>query len=302
LLLSVGLIDRLFLCPPAARRGRAFFVLFIVCCFLLPAASHAWNAAGHRQIAALAWEEMRPATRRQAAALLRQHPDYPRWRERQRESDPDYGVFLEASIWADEIRGDRRFYDKGEKPTPLLPGFPDMLRHSGWHYRDQGGGEIDARLARLAHDLAFGARAAKIYALPWLLHLAGDIHQPLHTGGRNDRGGNQFYIQALAAKFSKRQSLHRYWDDLPGPSGQRGAALARRLVFLRRLPPPSSAEAVGDIRRWFDESRALLDREVYPARQDALVDASFQRRAQHHADLRLRAAGRRLGRWLNYLL
>lgn len=282
--------------------SKPFFAL-LVFLLALPSASHAWNAAGHRQIAALAWEVMTPAARRQATALLRQHPDYARWRERQQENDPDYGVFLEASIWADDIRGDRRFYDEGKGvPTPRLPGFPDMRRHGDWHYRDRGGGEIDARLARLAHDLVFGTRAAKIYALPWLLHLTGDIHQPLHTGGRNDRGGNRFYVRAPSVKRKKRQTLHGYWDNLPGPSGLRGAALARRLAFLRRLPPPSSAEAVGDIRRWLEESRALIAREVYPKKHDAILDASFHRRAQYRADLRLRAAGQRLGHWLNYLL
>ena len=246
---------------------------------------------------------MTPATRRQAMALLRRHPDYARWQKRQRENAADYGVFLEASVWADEIRNDRRFYDEGrDKPTPILPGFPDMRRHGGWHYRDSGGGEIDTRLAQLAHDLVHGQRAAKIYALPWLLHLAGDIHQPLHTGGRDDRGGNRFYVRTPFMRRKRLQTLHGYWDDLPGPSGQRGAALARRLVFLRRLPSPSASETVGDIRRWFAESRALIEREVYPKNRDATLDADFHRRAQRCADLRLRAAGERLGRWLNYLL
>ncbi|MDR3157931.1 MAG: S1/P1 nuclease [Zoogloeaceae bacterium] len=284
--------------------GKAFFAfLFPVFLLVLPCASHAWNAAGHRQIAALAWEEMTPATRRQATALLRQHPDYARWRNRQRENDPDYGVFLEASVWADEIRADPRFYDeKKGSPMPRLPGFPDMRRHGGWHYRDAGGGEIDTRLAQLAHDILHGQRAAKTYALPWLLHLTGDIHQPLHTGGRNDRGGNQFHVRAPSAKREKLQTLHAYWDDLPGPSGQRGASLARRLAFLRRLPPLSSVESVGDIRRWFAESRALIARDVYPQTRGATLDANFRRRAQYLAAQRLRAAGQRLGRWLNYLL
>ena len=48
-------------------------------------------------------------------------------------------VFLAASVWADEIRSDKRFYDdtrENVRPTPLLAGFPSMARHVNWHYID----------------------------------------------------------------------------------------------------------------------------------------------------------------------
>jgi hypothetical protein len=271
---------------------------------LLSPAGYAWNAAGHRQIAALAWEAMSAGSRQKVAALLRQHPDYPRWRQRQQRSaptiNPDYGVFLEASTWADEIRGDARFHGPRDTPTPRLPGFPDMLRHSNWHYRDVEGGEIDRRLKKLAATLATGDRAARIYALPWLIHLVGDIHQPLHCGGRNDRGGNQTTVFVPARKKRREMSLHRYWDTLPGHAGQRGKALETALNTLRRLPQPSRVEAVGDVNRWYSESRALLSRQVYPPRPR--ISADFQKQAEAAAALRIRAAGHRLGRWLDRLL
>jgi len=161
--------------------------LLLVLLLLLPLPAEAWNAAGHRLVAALAWQEMQPQTRERVSALLRQHPDHARWLKRQQEPhDPAYGVFQEASTWPDEIRSDPRFHDADEPPTPLLPGFPNMLRQTHWHYRDEPGvrseGEIDTRLEWLARELASG-RAGQVHALPWLLHLVADLHQPLRQPG-----------------------------------------------------------------------------------------------------------------------
>lgn len=247
---------------------------------------------------------MSASSRQKAADLLRQHPDYPRWLKRQQKNAPtahsDYGVFLEASTWADEMRGDARFYGTKDAPTPRLPGFPDMRRHGDWHYRDAGGGNIDGALKKLASDLAQGNRAAKIYALPWLIHLVGDLHQPLHCGGKNDRGGNGTSVINPARSKHPEMSLHKYWDDLPGPHWQRGKYLEAALTKLRRLPPPAHTEPVGDINRWYAESRELLAKQVYPPRKK--ISPAFQSHAEKIADLRIRAAGRRLGRWLDKLL
>ena len=44
-----------------------------------------------------------------------------------------------AAVWPDNIKGDPRFWDDTHadaSPTQLLPGFPDMKRHTNWHYFD----------------------------------------------------------------------------------------------------------------------------------------------------------------------
>jgi len=57
-------------------------------------------------------------------------------------------------------------------------------------------------------------------ALCWLIHLVGDIHQPLHTVSlfndqfpKGDRGGNSFWIRPKGTV-----KLHAYWDGLMGRS------------------------------------------------------------------------------------
>ena len=82
----------------------------------------AWNAAGHRLVAAIAWRQMSPEARQTAGQLLAQHPDWAKWTARSKAEAADYQAFLEAAPWADSLRNDPRFYDEGEEsPTPPLP-------------------------------------------------------------------------------------------------------------------------------------------------------------------------------------
>lgn len=299
------------------KRGSLFSVLAVCAVALamaLPLSAFAWSAGGHRIIAALAWREMTPETRQKAAILLRRHPDYPRWRARQQEQDADYGVFLEASTWPDDIRNDPRFYDPDDPETPLLPGFPDMRRHTNWHFRDspqenrarkKPKGEIDVRLLLLARELRGAVPARQSYALPWLLHLVGDIHQPLHAAGRFDGGGNGFTVENPYARGKKRfMSLHAYWDGLLAPPWLRGKQLKDALSRLAVAPNPVE----GEVARWAVESRDWVARSgaVYPTRRQrepiALITPEFHQRARALAEHRAKEAGFRLGRWLNHLM
>ncbi|MCL2075574.1 MAG: S1/P1 nuclease [Betaproteobacteria bacterium] len=272
---------------------RLFFLLAF-----LPVTALAWNAAGHRQIAALAWEVMDEPVRRQAILLIKQHPDYDRWLARQK--DPDYGAFLEASVWADDIRRDKRFYSQGEPQTPPLQGFPTMARHNDWHYQDEERGELGARLPKLAEILADSTRGQdeRAYALVWLLHLVGDLHQPLHTGGRSDRGGNLFQARFFARPHEE-VSLHRYWDNLPGPLWLRGERLQASLATIERV---EDGGKTGDVKSWLTESRALVEQGVYPPDEDGEISPAFHQQARAMARQRIALAGYRLGMWLNLLL
>ncbi len=97
----------------------------------------AWNAAGHRLVAHIAWQQLDSPSRAAVGKLLRQHPDFHRWQSQGQEDDEDLNAFVEASTWPDDIRHDARFYSAGETPTPTLPGFPDMERRRHWHYVDR---------------------------------------------------------------------------------------------------------------------------------------------------------------------
>lgn len=68
--------------------------------------------------------------------------------------------------------------------------------------------EAIARFEKVLADRPAG-REARVEALKWLSHLIGDVHQPLHVGRGDDRGGND----VLVLWFGEPTNLHAVWDS-----------------------------------------------------------------------------------------
>src|SRR5580704_15064072 len=104
---------------------------FLIGLLLLTLPLEAWNATGHRIVAAIAYDRLNPRAKARVDELLKRHPDLANL--------PSRDAFLTAAVWPDAIKGDPRFYDDTQpipKVTPRLPGFPSMARHTNWHYVD----------------------------------------------------------------------------------------------------------------------------------------------------------------------
>lgn len=304
---------------PARRRLRAGFLAVLLLAASAPAA--AWNAAGHRLTAAIAWREMGAATRAAVARLLAIHPDHAQWATRAKGGDADYAAFLEASTWPDDIKRDRRFHDDDEAATAVLPGFPEMARHRRWHHADHrlddgrrtGNGELDSRLPSLLRALADRRlpAAERSYALPWVIHLVADAHQPLHVASRHDdagdsdEGGNGLRVETPLHPRLREMTLHAYWDDLPGPPWLRGERLeAAATALLRAAPASGGAGAVADVAGWISASRELARTVVYAdlAGEPPVIDERYHERALRTAKAQTTLAGLRLARLLEALL
>ena len=286
---------------------RALCILLLA--LLLPLPDAAWNSAGHRLIAAVAWDQLDEQTRFAVTELLRQHPDYERWLKNDKDGDAGRTAFIEASTWPDEIRQDERFFDPGDEPTPTPPGFPDMQRHRDWHYinlpldnpdRPATSGLLNKQLPALAGIVGSPARSIteRSYALPWLIHLTGDTHQPLHTV---ERGGND---QAIIDPFNPRKgitTLHAYWDALPSPPWLRGARLAKAskaLISSYPKPEPSSPA------QWLKESWKIAKESAYPPTIENVptISETFYENSREIANQRVTEAGYRLAELLRELL
>ncbi|MBL8429393.1 MAG: S1/P1 nuclease [Dechloromonas sp.] len=280
-------------------------ILLALLFFAVHAPACAWNAAGHRLTAVIAWQQLSPAAQSAISEALSHHPDHHRWVEKSR-SNHDVDVFAEASTWPDVIRNDPRFHDEEREPaTPAFPGLSDTARHKRWHYVDLDAagktksGELDTQIEHLSRLLrSTGEKAEISYALPWLAHLVGDIHQPLHVGRHGDEGGNQLEIENPFNKRLPNSNLHVYWDDLPGPPWLRGKRLAQNATrLLENHPAPKQ----GNVSLWREESHRLLN-EAYPLASGSrrpVITEDFHRQSRETADRRIVEAGYRLGRLLD---
>lgn len=279
-------------------------IAFVMMTAALPA--NAWNGTGHRLIAYIAWHQMSPVARHRIGDLLAHHPEARRWVSAGKEQEPGLTCFLEASVWPDTLRSDPRFFDeRSEAPTPLLPGFSDMAQHRHWHYIDlplgggpaEGDGELDQQLRRLIATLRPAASPSPKSAqtLAWVIHLLGDIHQPLHVGSQRDGGGNLHRIEDPANARLPISNLHRWWDDRPGPPWLKGWRLRRAAErLLERQPSPPSQ---GDVAVWRQETFRLTAAYGYP--ESPVVTPDFAAQAQRITEAQLVAAGFRLGRLLD---
>ena len=276
-------------------------LLALAFCLVVPC-GHAWNAAGHRLSAVIAWQQLSPATREHLSRVLANHPDHAHWAEKAKSTEQQL-IFAEASTWPDDIRNDPRFHD-GSVATPAIPGLADNARHKNWHYVDLAAdgtikdGLLDQKIEQLSKVLRSTAPANQIsYALPWLIHLVADIHQPLHVGQHGDEGGNQFEIENPFNRRLPFSSLHTYWDDLPGPPWLRGKRLEQKAAWLVER---YTASTQASVRIWRDESHRLLTI-AYPKAEGGLlplITEDFHRQAQEIANQRVVDAGYRLGRLL----
>ena len=133
----------------------------------------------------------------------------------------------------------------------------------------------------------------KQLALRFIVHIVGDLHQPLHAGNGLDRGGNDLPVTLQG----RRTNLHAVWDtDL----------VASEASWNNRAVQLATAISDEDLVAWWDpdpltwiaESATLRD-SVYPASQ-ALGDDYLQR-FRPVAELRLQQAGVRLAAYLNQL-
>jgi hypothetical protein len=261
-----------------------------------PDAVARWDANGHRIIATIAYERLRPDTRQRVDSLLRYHPDYAAFSRGLPAGAPGLAleVFQRASVWPDNLRGDARFYNEATNtpvPTPPLPGFPDMQRHAGWHYINEPFSTDGTATVETATPNAFTAivaltrdlgdptlpMATRAYDLSWLLHLVGDIHQPLHSVARfsralpaGDAGGNRLQVQSGATPQDT-TNMHSFWDGVVtrGNRGVSDVELARRITAEVR-PVDNSETRVeygplfeGTVQDWVKESATLARYVVY---------------------------------------
>jgi hypothetical protein len=162
----------------------------LIALLLIPAALFSWGKTGHRVVGQIAENHLTPKAFQAVRDLL------------------GADSLAEVSNWADEIRSE-----------------PNWRIADPWHYVNIPDGEsYDTMEKNPAGDILVALnrfdgvlrdpaapRQSKIEALKFMVHLVGDLHQPLHAGKRDDLGGNRVTVTWF--RSTEPVNLHAVWDD-----------------------------------------------------------------------------------------
>jgi len=134
----------------------------------------------------------------------------------------------------------------------------------------------------------------KTFYLKMLIHLMGDMHQPLHFGLKEDRGGNDFFVDW----FGEESNFHRVWDS--EMINSHGMSYTEMAVNKTVLAPEEIREfASGNLIDWVEDTR-VLTRKVYKSaneREDLRYKYMYD--WYETLNLQLHKAGIRLAKVLN---
>lgn len=290
-------------------------ILSLLIVWAWPLEAYAWGDEGHKVIGIIAEHFLEPTVRQKVSALLAADTDTLTGSD-----------FVSRTTWADRWRDSDRFGSKAR-----------YYATQQWHFVDQEMSGPDQDVACFGHPSLNGEAASKgpaqdcvidkveqfatelkapetspperILALKFLLHLVGDLHQPLHAGDDDDRGGNQVLV--LDGRRTVAERLHAYWDNTVverlGRDPQRIAD-----VLIKRYESQADAIAKGSPASWAEESFEVARDVAYDLPATTESDAhgatayrlypKYEQAAVPAASLQMARAGIRLARILNEAL
>jgi len=165
-------------------------------------AAFAWGPQGHRTIGAIADRLLTPEAH---AAVLQILAD-----DRDKFGNPSGRTTLEAvSVWADEVHG-----TPSARQSWHYDDVPICASEEKAHYCPDGQCNTE-QLKRLIGALGNTQTppAERDEALKWVVHLVGDLHQPLHAADNADHGGNLVPVALEGVRSHGQENLHRAWDN-----------------------------------------------------------------------------------------
>jgi hypothetical protein len=301
------------------RSLRVLNVIVALLSLLIPTPSFAWNPTGHRVIASIAICNLDDVTRRKVVEVLKKHAAYADlWATRPTNgADEVRNLLWNASIFADDAR--RPPWDKFNRPKAHYINYR-ILGDQGNKVEPPLPDEnvIDSYVIHLRQfQDPVTPIADKALDLSWILHQAGDIHQPLHSVARfsralpgGDRGGNEVHLpNPRAGQNEWSNNLHAYWDNLLG--NDEDPQTIERLAgeLMRENPQANFADDLKkiNIREWAEESVRISLEAVYhdldpEITSFAAVPVGYDSEAQRVARKRIALAGYRLAAELKKLL
>ncbi len=260
-------------------KSRLLIWLTSSCLMLCSSQALSFGADGHRIVVAIAEKHISSKTAAAIKAIT---------------ADTDLG---KLSLWPDTIRH-----------------LPTWEQSKYWHYVSIDDHERFNSLERHSEGDLLSAleyfrtqlqnpeldAQQQLESLAFLIHFVADIHQPLHVGRRDDRGGNKIRVKWLDQ--AKTTNLHRVWDSLLIDLGTKSPE-----EYSHQLNTASKQQIAhwqrATVLDWASESKALRS-QVYnfsPATlsQQTIITRPYIVRNKPIIERRLLMAGVRLAGYLN---
>jgi hypothetical protein len=249
--------------------------LLLVCVLLIPNLCFGWGQNGHRITGTIAESMLTPKAQNRVRMILGNE------------------TLAEASTWPDFMRSSDDPFWKKSSPLHYVT-VPEGETYHEDHAPPQG----DAYLALLRFSEEVTSPTAttdeKARALRFIVHIIGDLHQPLHAGNGKDRGGNDVKV----TYFGEPSNLHRVWDTQI-IEGQNLSYTEYTQFITRTLNDQKiKASSTTDPVVWITESTVIRD-QIYPENDKLYYEYHFK-----HLDTlneRLLQAGIRIATYLNQL-
>lgn len=239
---------------------------------LLVSQAFAWGQNGHRAVGLVAEQHLSKKAKKKIMNLLQNN------------------TLAEVSVWMDDIKSDHAYDHTHDWHWVTVP--DDQTYEQAEKNKN---GDIIAKIEEITAALKTGKldKAQEAEGLKYLIHLVGDIHQPLHVGGGEDLGGNAVKVQW----FYQPSNLHRVWDT--------DMIDSRNLSFteiVRFLGEPTKDQLkqwqASGVRDWAKESMSYRA-QVYDMPEDKKLSYRYAYDNYGLVEQRLLQAGIRLAGLLN---
>ena len=255
------------------KMKRSFLLILVSLLCIQFSQANDWGQKGHRTTAAIALKYITPKTKRAIKKLLGEE------------------TLVTVSTYADEIKS-----------------YEEYRKYSSWHYVNVAPGLSYVESQKNEYgDLVVGiekckevltndnaSREDKVFYLKLLIHFIGDLHQPLHLGHADDKGGNDFQVRW----FNDGTNLHSVWDTKMIESyGMSYSELATNFGNVSRKQRKELAK--GTLLDWVKEGKLLADKVYVSAEIGAKLSYRYQADNFELVAAQLQKGGVRLAAVLN---
>lgn len=220
--------------------GNLAAALALVVTSLTPSGAAAWGGFGHRTTGDIALANVKPETRAAIDRLMRYEKDLGT-------PECDLKTLQDATVWADCVRRTRWRWGYTAawhyRTTPICEDYQPWRNCSGGNCVT---GQIERNQRLLADESLPGP--IRLEALAFMVHFVGDIHMPLHSGDKDDRGGND---RTAAYGDVPNMNLHWIWD---GALAERAITSTQRPIARRYSDAERGELGGGEPADWGRES------------------------------------------------